>query len=112
MIIRSAVLEGHVAEADRAAFDQALRTEVLPVASRYPGLVRVVLRQPVEQEEGAPQVYAVFEMHYPTLQAMHEALASPVRQQVRAQMAPLLGRFQGRVYHLVTDEIGSVPGPA
>lgn len=112
MIIRCAVLEGHVAEPDRPAFDRALRTDVLQAASRYPGLQRVVLRQPAEQEEGAPPVYAVFEMHYASLQAMHDALASPVRQQVRSLMAPLLGRFQGRVYHQVFDETGSLSGPA
>lgn len=112
MIIRSAVLEGHVPEADRAAFEQAMRTEVLPAIARYPGLAHAVLRQPVEREEGAPPICMVFELHFPTLQAMHDALASPVRQQVRAQLAPAMSRFQGRVYHLVTDEIARASGPA
>ena len=32
------------------------------------------------------------------------AVASPVRQAVRAEWALLMPRFQGRVYHLVFDE--------
>jgi hypothetical protein len=112
MIIRSAVLEGHVHEADRPEFDRLMRTEVLQAVARYPGLARVVLRQPVEQEEGAPPIVAVFDLHYPTLQAMQDALASPVRQQVRALMASSARLFQGRVYHLVTDETHSLSGSA
>jgi hypothetical protein len=112
MIIRSAVLEGHVPEADRPEFDRLMRTEVLQAVARYPGLTRVVLREPIEQEEGAPPILVVFDLHYPTLQAMHEALASPVRQQVRSLMATAGRMFQGRVYHLVTDETHSLSGGA
>jgi hypothetical protein len=42
---------------------------------------------------------------------MRDALASPVRQQVRARMAPSMSRFQGRVYHVVSEETDAIsPG--
>jgi uncharacterized protein (TIGR02118 family) len=104
MIIRTAVLEGRVPEHRRAAFDAHMASVVLPAIRRYPGLRDVRLRRPVEQEQGAPAVYMVFDLHFDDLPAMHAALASPVRQEVRATIAAGMGDFEGRVYHLVMEE--------
>ncbi len=112
MIIRSAVLEGTVPEAERAAFDRQMATTVLDAIARYPGLIQVTLRRPLETEAGAPQVYMVFDLHFPSLAAMHAALASPVRQEVRARLAEVMTPFHGRVYHLVMEESGAVAGRA
>jgi uncharacterized protein (TIGR02118 family) len=105
MIIRSAILEGEVPEAYRAAFDRQMATEVLTAIRRYPGIRDVRLRRSVETEPGAPPVYMIFDLHFDDLAAMHAALASPVRQEVRALIADTMGPFQGRVYHLVTEGV-------
>ena len=107
MIIRSAVLEGRVAEADRAAFDHQMRHAVLQAIATYPGIREVRLRRPVETEAGAPSVYMVFDLYFETLEAMHAALASPVRGLVREQIGKAMTAFTGKVYHLVLEE-----GPA
>lgn len=112
MIIRSAVLEGTVAEADRSAFDAHMRDVVLPAIARYPGLRRVDLRKPAEAEAGAPPVYMIFDLHFDTLAAMHAALASPVRQEVRGVIAAGMSRFSGRVYHLVLEDVATRGGSA
>lgn len=104
MIVRSAVLEGRVAPERRAAFDLAMSTGVVDAIRRYPGLVDVRLRRPVEAEEGAPPVYLVFELYFDTLEAMKAALASPIRQEVRGVIAAAMKDFEGRVYHLVLEE--------
>lgn len=104
MIIRMAVLEGRVPEARRAAFDAHMASVVLPAIRRYPGLRDARLRRPVEADEGAPPVYMVFDLCFDDLQAMKAALASPVRQEVRAVIAAGMGDFEGRVYHLVMEE--------
>lgn len=104
MIIRSAVLEGTVAEADRAGFDAHMQTSVLQAIGTYPGIVEVRLRRPVEQEAGAPAIYMVFDLYFADLAAMHAALASDTRQQVRAKIAEAMPRFQGKVYHLIMQE--------
>lgn len=111
MIIRSAVLEGTVAEADRAQFDRHMATVVLDAIARYPGIREVKLRKPAETEAGAPPIYMVFELHFDTLADMHAALASPVRQEVRAQIAQGMTAFKGRVYHLILDDVAA-RGPA
>ena len=106
MLIRSAVLEGHVAEADRAGFDAEMATTVKASIGSYPGIRDVRLRWPAETEAGAPPIYVVFDLYFDDLAAMHAALASPVRQQVRQSLGAVMGKFNGRVYHLVMDERG------
>ena len=104
MIIRSAVLEGTVPEAHRAAFDTAMRGSVRSAIGRYPGLHTVKLRWPAEAEAGAPPVYVVFDLYFDSLDAMHVALASAVRQEVRQSLGVVMQMFEGRVYHLIMHE--------
>lgn len=111
MIIRSAVMEGVVAEPDRTAFDKHMQTTVLAAIARYPGIRKVTLRKPAEIESGAPPVYMVFDLHFDTLADMHAALASPVRQEVRTQIAAGMSAFKGRVYHLILQDVAAI-GPS
>jgi len=101
MIIRTAVLEGDVPEADRAHFDGQMRETVLPAILRYPGIRDVKLRWTAEQEAGAPPVYLTFDLYFDDLEAMHDALASETRQEVRRQLGTIMPLFKGRVYHLI-----------
>lgn len=101
MIIRTAVLEGEVPEADRAHFDRQMVEMVQPAIARYPGIREVKLRWAAEQEAGAPPVYVSFDLYFDSLQAMHEALASEIRQEVRQQLGQIMPLFKGRVYHLI-----------
>ena len=110
MIVRSAILEGTVAASDRAGFDRHMETTVLQAIARYPGLREVRLRRPVETEAGAPPVYMVFDLYFDSLAGMHAALASPVRQEVRAQIGQVMSVFSGKVYHLILEEGAALPG--
>ena len=104
MIIRSANLEGSVPKADREVFDAQIAGNVLHTIATYPGLREVRLRKPAEVEAGAPAVYIQFDLYFDSLAAMHAALASPVRHQVRETIAAVMPLFEGRVYHLVMEE--------
>ena len=105
MIIRSAVLEGTVADAARTQFDLHMMTNVRAAIARYPGIISVTIRRPAETEPGVPPIYMIFDLRFDSLNAMHAALASEIRQQVRAEIARAMGDFQGRVYHLILEEI-------
>ncbi|MBU6379485.1 MAG: EthD family reductase [Gammaproteobacteria bacterium] len=105
MIVRTAVLEGIVAAEKRAGFDRHMRETVLTAIGRYPGIKRVTLRSPAEREPDTPPIYMMFDLYFDSLDAMHAALASPVRAQVRALIAEGMSSFEGRVYHLVTAEV-------
>ena len=109
MIIRSAVLEGSPLAQDKDLFDQHMHTTVLQAIASYPGIVKVVLRRPLEQEAGAPPFYMIFDLYFPSLQVMQDALASPVRQKVREQLGQVMAGFQGKVYHLVMQESATIP---
>lgn len=104
MIIRSAVLEGTVPEAHRAAFDQHMHTSVLAAIATYPGITDVKLRRQAETEPGAPPIHMIFDLYFPDLATMQAALASETRQQVRAKIAEAMPMFQGRVYHLIMQQ--------
>jgi hypothetical protein len=110
LIIRTAVLEGSVAEPDRANFDRQMAVDVLQAIATYPGLHQVRLRRPAETEAGAPAIYVQFDLYFPTLDAMHAALASDVRLRVREKIAAVMPLFKGRVYHLIMEEGAAVPG--
>jgi hypothetical protein len=110
LIIRTAVLEGSVAEADRALFDRQMAQDVLQAIATYPGLQQVRLRRPAETEAGAPAIYVQFDLYFATLDAMHTALASDVRMKVRETIAAVMPLFKGRVYHLIMEEGAAVAG--
>jgi quinol monooxygenase YgiN len=101
MIVRSAFLEGTVAEADRADFDRQMSGPVLAAIATYPGIQGVKLRRLVQADAGAPPVYMVFDLYFEDVAAMDAALATPARQAVRQQISVAMARFQGRVYHQV-----------
>jgi len=105
MIVRSAFMEGTVADADRAHFDQQLAGPVLEAIGTYPGLQAVKLRHLVQADTGSPPVYAVFDLYFADLAAMDAALATPTRQAVRARIADVMTLFRGRVYHQVFSQV-------
>ncbi|CAH1651563.1 conserved hypothetical protein [Hyphomicrobiales bacterium] len=104
MIIRSAVLEGHVAPEDQEAFDRSMRAYVLPAIRSYPRLREVKLRKLAVPEAGAPDVYMTFDLYFDSLADMDAALASETRQVVRKTIAENMASFKGRVYHLVFEQ--------
>ncbi len=104
MIVRSAFLEGSVPEADRAAFDRQMAGPVLEAIRTYPGIRAVKLRRTALADAGSPPNYMVFDLYFDDMQAMEDALASPTRQAVRAQIAQAMVLFQGRAYHQVFSE--------
>ena len=104
MIIRTAILEGSIPDADQAQFDAQMSGPVLDAIGTYPGIRQVKLRRLVLADEGTPPVYMAFDLYFDSLDAMNAALASPTRQSVREQIGAVMGLFQGRVYHQVFSQ--------
>lgn len=106
MIIRSAYLEGDVAQADLTSFDLGCN-KVLEAIGTYPRIRQAKLRRVCRTEENAPPVCAIFDLYFDSLEDMDAALASETRQLVRSTIADSISMFRGRVYHLVLDEHSS-----
>ncbi len=105
MIIRSAFLEGQVAEADQPEFDRHMRGTVVSEILTYPGIRRVTLRKLAHADAGVTAAYMQFDLHFDSLAAMEAALASPVRQAVQQRIKAGMGPFTGRVTHVVSEMI-------
>lgn len=104
MLIRSAVLEGTVDEADRQEFDRSMRETVRAAIATYRGIRAVKLRWPAEAEPEAPPIYVIFDLYFDDLASMKAALASPTRNAVRRSLSASMSAFHGRVYHLILEE--------
>lgn len=103
MIIRSAILEGHVDPAAAPEFERFMRTEVRQQILRYPGIRSVTVRKSIERDDGAPQIFMQLDLAFDSLDAMRAALASPIRAEVIKTIAAGSDPFKGRVYHVVSD---------
>jgi uncharacterized protein (TIGR02118 family) len=103
MIIRSAFLHGTVAAPDQPDFDRHMRETVVAEILTYPGIRRVTLRKLAEADVGADAAYMQFDLHFDSLDAMNQALASPVRQAVQQRIKAGMGPFSGRVTHVVCE---------
>ena len=104
MIVRSAYLDGSVAQADQSKFDQHMRGPVLAAIATYPGIRKVKLRRMQQADAGTPPIYMIFDLYFDSIEAMDAALASPIRQAVRQLIAEGMALFKGRAYHLVFRE--------
>ena len=60
----------------------------------------------VTTDPDAPPLLMVLAIDYPSLAAIEEALASPVRTQARAVTEEIARVFDGRFYHLVGQRLG------
>lgn len=100
MYTRCAYFTGRPRAGREEAFDQRLR-EGLALYRGLPGLQSAVLHLADEAEPGAPALHAVMELRFADAAAVQAALATPLRQQLRAwfheQVLPL---FDGSVAHI------------
>jgi len=107
MITRFAFFEGTVADTERAAFREAVLSQILPKWQAFPGASAVRVSFCDERDEGAPEFPLVLAISYPDRAAMDGALASAVRAESRAATEDVMARyFTGRIHHHVaaTDE--------
>ncbi|WP_417587132.1 EthD family reductase [Pararhodobacter oceanensis] len=106
MIIRSALLLGQVAADRQEDFDRHMREVVVAKIRQYPRILDVTLRKTQASDDGAPEIYMQFDLMFDSLADMDAALASPVRDAVRAEIIAGMGDFQGRTVHVVSQALG------
>ena len=56
-------------------------------------------------DPGSPSIAMVQEIDYPSMAAVEEALASPVRLEGRVITDRMMEMFDGRFYHVVYEQI-------
>ena len=84
MITRFALFEGKVRDGQTDAFRKAVMERILPKWVQFPHATDVRITFAEARDEGAPEYPMILAINYPSLEAVEEALASPVRSEARA----------------------------
>ncbi|SOY68873.1 conserved hypothetical protein [Cupriavidus taiwanensis] len=112
MIVRCAYLEGSVRPEHRSRFDAFINAEIVPLMKQFPGATSVrVMRANTIEEEG-PSLYMTFETVYPSVEAMEQAFAQPVRRLLRQKLREIKPLFEGRVFHITQTLLADASLPA
>lgn len=101
MYTRSAVFEGRVHPGKEEEFYAAVRDRLLPAWRQMLHATDVRLYRPVQRDDGAPSVFLVQEIDYPSLEAIDEALQSPRREAAITAHESVKQLYEGRHYHFV-----------
>ncbi|HVY82203.1 MAG TPA: hypothetical protein VG994_14530 [Steroidobacteraceae bacterium] len=102
MITRTAIFEGTLAPGCEERFFAEVERRLVPLWHRFPHASNVRLLRPVAADANAPAIAMIQQIDYPSLAALEEALASPVRDEARAITQELMQMFTGRLYHVVS----------
>ncbi|MBN9135435.1 hypothetical protein [Phyllobacterium sp.] len=105
MFTRSAIFEGTIHKGQEDAFFQMVEERLLPVWKRMPNAQAVRVMRMVDSDPDSPDIAMVQEVDYPSMDAVKEALASPVRLEGRAITDEMMRMFDGRFYHVVYNRI-------
>jgi hypothetical protein len=103
MITRMAIFEGRVKPGFEEQFFAAIETRLAPLWRRFPHALAVRWVRVTGKDEDAPPIALIQQIDYPSLAALEEAIASPVRSEARAVTMELMKMFEGRFYHVVGD---------
>jgi len=100
MITRFALFEGKVKDGQTEAFRKAVTEQILPKWRQFPHATDIRVSFAETRDEGAPEYPMILAINYPSLEAVAEALESPVRAEARAATEAVLAEyFDGRIHH-------------
>jgi hypothetical protein len=103
MITRTAVFEGTFKQGMEERFFAEVKQRLLPLWQRFPHASNVRMLRVTGRDAHAPPIAMIQQIDYPSMAALEEALASPVRIEARAVTMELMQMFEGRLYHIVSD---------
>lgn len=103
MITRTAIFEGRIKDGLEEQFFEAIRTRLAPLWRQFPHSSNPRLLRIAHADADAPSIVMMQQVDYPSLAALEEAIASPIRTQARALTLEILEMFEGRFYHVVSE---------
>jgi len=106
VITRTAIFEGRLKEGCEERFFADLHERLIPLWHRFPHAANIRLLRIAEADADAPPILMIQQIDYPSMAALDEAIASPVRAQARAVTMELMEMFEGRFYHVVSESSG------
>ena len=106
MYTRSAIFVGKILPGREDEFYRAVEERLLPAWQQMPHATEVRLYRPIRQDDGAPEVFLVQEIDYPSLDAIDDALTSPRRAAAATAHHSVMHLYEGYHYHYVYEKIG------
>jgi hypothetical protein len=103
MITRTAIFEGRVKEGFEEQFFSEIKTRLAPLWRQFPHASNVRLRRIIAGDADALPIAMIQQIDYPSMAALEEAIASPIRDQARAITMELMAMFEGRFYHVMSE---------
>ena len=103
MITRTAIFEGRIKPGCEQRFFAGVEQRLAPLWRRFPRASNVRLLKIAAADPDAPPIVMIQQIDYPSMAALQEALASPVRAEARAVTLELMEMFEGRFYHVVSE---------
>jgi hypothetical protein len=103
VITRTAIFEGRIKDGCEAQFFAAINERLAPLWRQFPHATNVRLLRMVAADADAPAIVMIQQIDYPSMAALEEAIASPIRAQARAITLELMAMFEGRFYHAVSE---------
>jgi hypothetical protein len=103
MITRTAVFEGTLKKGTEERFFAGVKEQLMPLWKRFPHATNVRMLRVTGRDANAPPIVMIQQIDYPSMAALEEALASPVRTESRAVTMELMQMFEGRLYHVVSE---------
>lgn len=105
MYTRSAIFEGKIHPGREEDFFRIVEEKLIPVWKRMPNAQAVRVMRTRNTDPDAAPIIMVQEIDYSSMEAVQEALASPVRLEGRALTDEMMEMCDGRFYHLVYSRI-------
>jgi hypothetical protein len=104
MITRTAIFEGRIKTGHEERFFAEIKERLAPLWRRFPNASNVRFLRVVAADDDAPPVAMIQQIDYPSMAALEAAIASPVRAEARAITEELMQMFEGRFYHIVSED--------
>lgn len=102
MITRSAIFEGRIKSGYEERFFREVSERLAPLWRQFPNASNVRWSRVVTSDSNERPIAMIQQIDYPSMEALEEAIASPVRTQARDVTMELMEMFEGRLYHVVS----------
>lgn len=103
MITRTAIFEGRIKPGCEERFFAEIESRLVPLWKQFPNASNVRLLPVIAADDDAPPIAMIQQIDYPSMEALKEAVASPVRAQARAITFEIMEMFEGRFYHVMSE---------
>ncbi len=103
MLTRVAIFEGAIKAGAEDAFFQDVKDRLEPIWRSFPHVQDVRVLRVRQSDPGSVPTVMILEMDYPSMDAIHQSLASDIRTKAHATTLEVLKPFTGRFFHLVAE---------